>query len=140
MWGCPKCRRAYTLKDKHFRNGFYCQCGYVAHGKDGMNYVEAVGDEVADILKTLGFSRAKGCGCKILMREMNSLGAAGCRREFRQLVAKLTEKYEATTWTERIRAAGLAVLSGIAFKLNIADPIPDLLNEAIRRADSNCRA
>jgi hypothetical protein len=141
MWTCPKCERSWPIGVRNFRGtGFHCLCGRVARSIDDMTYRPAVGEELATILHSIGLRAKEGCGCPELRREMNDLGPDGCRREFDRLVSTLREKYQATTWTERILAAGLAVLTGIAFKLNISDPIPDVLREAIRRAESIGRA
>jgi hypothetical protein len=94
------------------------------------------GTELKAIFKSIGFNAEKQCGCENLRLEMDKLGVGGCRREFDRLAAVLQGKYQVTSWTERIRAAGLATLSGLAFRLNVANPVPDLLREAIKRAEA----
>ena len=96
-----------------------------------------VGDKLASLLKSLRFTAKENCGCRELQLELNTLGVDGCRREFDRLVAVLQEKYATTTWIDRMKATGLAIITGLAFRLSIDNPIPDLLREAIRQSEEN---
>lgn len=91
------------------------------------------GTELTKLLKELGIS-PKDCACDERAKAMNLLGVDGCRREFDTIVDWLrTEQFHAS-WRTWARAAGVAILTGLAFQLDPFDPAPGLLREAIRRA------
>lgn len=130
MFACPKCRLRFP---KQLSVKIHCSCGHVIQPQ-GMVDTFGPGTEYAKLVKSLGFKPTKKCGCAKLMREMDELGVDGCRRDFDRLCGLLQEKYDAASWPERQKAKGMAVLTGLAFKVSWTDPIPDVLNEAIRLA------
>lgn len=92
------------------------------------------GTELARLIKELRLR--KDCsGCAFNAGQMNTWGVQGCRDNFDTIVGWLRESEETLGWVEKIKAAAMAVTSGLAFKINWDDPIPDLINEAIRRAE-----
>lgn len=92
-----------------------------------------VGSEFRCITESLHL-HGEGCNCIQLMHKMDSLGVVGCTKEFDSLVADLDANKSQFGLQHIALAAANAVLNGLAFKVNWADPIPGLLQEAIRRA------
>lgn len=78
----------------------------------------------------------QGCNCPALLKEMNGLGPDGCRRDRERLVAALVENAKKYTWGEKFVAAVKAVVTGLAWQIDLTDPYGSLLDEAIRRADT----
>lgn len=95
-----------------------------------------VGMEMLELLHSLGAEPHSSCNCAARAAEMNVWGIAGCREHREEIVGWLREAYAHTTWIDRMRAAGNAVLLGLAFKLDWNDPIPGILDEAIRRTEA----
>ncbi len=129
----------FTTRDLFHVNGrtrerIPCVCGRMLT-LDCLANRPLVGSEVKELSRSLGFQPTKQCGCEKLRRKMDRLGVAGCRQEFASLAEQLREKYDATSWSDRAKASGWAVLTGLAFALNPLDPIGSLLTEAIRRAE-----
>lgn len=67
---------------------------------------------------------------------MDSWAVQGCRENLGTIVDWMREVAAETSWLQRSVAAGRAVLSGLAFRLDMADPMPSLVREAIRRAEA----
>ena len=94
------------------------------------------GTELAAIFQQIAVKNKPGCGCKAIAKEMNRLGVAGCREHREELLAKLKENYDLYGLTDKLIAAFKTVTSGLASKINPLDPLGSLLDEAIRRAES----
>lgn len=92
------------------------------------------GTELHGLLLSLGI-RPQGCGCNSLAAKMDSLGVAWCREHRAELVEHLRAEAAKRSWWERLRAAGLAVVTGVAFRIDPADVMGSLLDEACRRAE-----
>lgn len=93
------------------------------------------GTELKLLLESLGIAEKPNCGCRGLMNEMNRLGMDGCNRERDRLVAALREKREAFGLADTARAAALALSNGLAFRISWFDPMPDLFDLAVTRAE-----
>jgi hypothetical protein len=96
---------------------------------------EPVGTNLKKLIDSLGVEGSPGCNCESLRLEMDRLGIAGCLRERARLIAALRESAESVSWLSKLKAAGPAVWSGLVFKVNPADPIPGLFDEAVRMAN-----
>lgn len=92
----------------------------------------SVGTRLHDVILSLGIKPKPNCGCRALMLEMDNLGVKGVaekREHYADALRKRADKFGVATW---IAAGTAAVLSGLAFKINPLDPMPGLLDEAIR--------
>jgi hypothetical protein len=91
------------------------------------------------LLKELDIpTKVEGCGsCHKMARQMNAWGVEGCRKQehFDYLVGHFRTHIKDYSWMERLKAAAMAVATGLAFKLDWLNPIPSLISEAIRRAE-----
>lgn len=97
--------------------------------------VEGPGTELKRILSSLGISPSPSCHCGKKMAEMNRRGVEGCRATKDEIAGWLREGQDKWGWASKVKAAALAVTTGIAFKVNWADPFPDLVEEACKRAE-----
>lgn len=87
------------------------------------------------ILASLRIQPLPGCDCEGYARQMDEWGVDGCRQHFDEIVAHFREYAALYGWTAKFQAAALAAATGLAFKLNWLDPLPDIIREAIRRAE-----
>jgi hypothetical protein len=92
------------------------------------------GTELKLLLDSLGL-HAGGCGCEQRVREMNIWGIEGCKTNREKIIAWLQTEKSKRSWSEKILAGYHAISLGLAIKLNPIDPIPGLVDEAIRRAE-----
>lgn len=95
---------------------------------------EGPGKELKLILESLGLRPRGGCNCAKLENQMNAWGVADCVANREWILTRLREQQTKIPWYDKIKAATLAVTTGLAFKLNPTDPAPGLLDEALRRA------
>jgi hypothetical protein len=94
------------------------------------------GTELKRIFSDLGINSSPDCACNAKANEMDIWGVQKCRENVDNIVQWLRENQEKYTWKDRIAAAAKAVTTGLAFKLNILDPFPSLVAEAIARAEA----
>lgn len=72
-----------------------------------------------------------------MIRKMNAWGTEGCRTTHREeIIAHLREAYDEAGVTSKLLAFGLAVASGLAWKIDRSDPLGWMLDEACRRAEA----
>lgn len=93
------------------------------------------GTELKALLTSLGISGDEGCGCDKFAAQMNAWGPDGCRDRLGTIRDWLTANMKKYSWSARITAAAKAFATGLAFQINWLDPFPDLIREAIRRAE-----
>lgn len=67
---------------------------------------------------------------------MNALGVDGCRANRAELVAELQAKSWDFSALDSLRAAGDALQTGLAWRINPLDRFGSLLDLAIERAES----
>lgn len=92
------------------------------------------GTELQSLLLSIGIDKKSDCGCNAQMAKMNYWGVEGCTKHFNEIVGFLKDGIVHFGWADRMKAAALATIKGLAFKLNPLDPIPSLVKEAIKRA------
>lgn len=97
------------------------------------------GTELTKMLRGLGVNPAAGCDCKAKARKMDEWGIEGCKANRDLIVGWMREGVGRWGWSDRLKAAAMAVTSGLAFKLDVLDPFPSLIDEAIRRAEEQER-
>ena len=95
------------------------------------------GDELAALLKSLGINPG-WCttGCHNFAKQMNQWGVEGCRARRAEIVQRLEEQQRAAGWSVTAKAAAMAMVNGIAFRIDLADPLGWLVDEAIRLAEA----
>lgn len=94
------------------------------------------GRQLQTLFSQLGVEYREDCQCAAYARQMDLWGVAGCRECFDEIVSRLRTNAEKYSVWEHMRAAVEAVRAGLAFRVNPVDPFPDLVAEAIRRAEA----
>lgn len=119
---------------------------YVTGVQSGLTVISANGErsvasggpgtELATLLARLGIHKKASCACDRFSNEMNALGPDGCEADIDRLVREIEANKVAWGWniTEAIKAAGKAILSGLAFQINPANPVESLVRLAIKRS------
>jgi hypothetical protein len=97
------------------------------------------GTEMKKILGSLGVNPSPTCDCNAFAVRMDEWGVEGCREHFDEIVEQLQKHHGRWGWAAHIKAAALAVKTGLAFKLDPLNPFPSLVREAINRAEFNQR-
>lgn len=92
------------------------------------------GSQLWKIFKSLGVETAPDCNCLLMAEVMNSLGVKGCIEAKDRLVYILKKNQKRYGLTQYLKSGALALREGLAFKIDPIDPLPGLLNEALRRA------
>jgi len=95
-----------------------------------------VGSQMWRLLASLGVRHTPTCPCLSFAEQMNAWGVAGCRLARAEIVEHMRTHARAYGWGTVARAAGLAIVTGVAWKINPLDPYGSLLDEAIRRAEA----
>lgn len=88
----------------------------------------------------LGITMPNNCTCNALAVQMDIWGPAGCRTHSDAIVAQIKANQDLWGWTAAFKnfasAAVGSLKSGLWRKVNWTDPIPGLVQEAIRRAEA----
>jgi hypothetical protein len=93
-----------------------------------------VGSQLWRLLESLGVRHTSTCSCIALAQQLNDWGHAGCRLARAEIVERMRNNAQTYGWGTIAKAAGLAIVTGVAWKINPLDPYGSLLDEAIRRA------
>jgi len=93
-----------------------------------------VGTELHSMLALLGIYTSETCDCETFANQMDAWGVDGCQEHKPEILAWLEAARTKSTWLQNLSAAVNAIKTGVAAKINPLDPIPGLVNEAIRRA------
>lgn len=93
------------------------------------------GTELKIMLSTLGINPSETCDCNGKAVQMDLWGVEGCKENRETIIGWMKDGQKRWGWKDKVAAATKAVLSGLAFKLNVVDPYPGLIDEAIRRAE-----
>lgn len=114
------------------------------------------GTELKKILSSVGIDPGPNCSCRGRMLAMDEMGVQGCRDNFDTIVGWLVESADAWGWNsvvtkkaeegqtilslaDKLTIGWKSLTSGLAFKVNWSNPYPDLVNEAISRAEAATR-
>lgn len=94
------------------------------------------GTELRKLLRSIGLSPKTGvCLCDDMASNMNLWGVDGCKLRLGEIVIHLKEQFKQTPKSKILKAAALSVLNRWAYRIDILDPIPSIVLEAIRRVD-----
>lgn len=96
---------------------------------------EPVGGNFKQLASSLGIAPSC-CDCKKLMKQMDRLGAKGCREHRERLIERLRANAKTVPWLQKLLAVAPAIWNGLSFKVNPLDPIPGLFDEAVRRTET----
>jgi hypothetical protein len=136
------------INDAGWRKHRCTRCGYVSvfippwsnrivrQCGDRTPPAPSVGSELMELFAEHGLEARSTCHCKRMAAMMDGWGLTGCGAHRPEILAHLRKEYEHASWVDRMRAAGNAALSGLAFKLDWSDPCPGLLDEAMRRTEA----
>ena len=135
VYHCPRC--GYTTPPVKFPpEAVHRECPAAAAPIE----TSGPGAELMAILKSLAITEQAGCDCLAKARQMDAWGVAGCRENFNTIIGWMRDGQGRWGWGEKFKAAALAAATGLAFKINWADPFPGLIEEAIRRAEAKSQA
>jgi hypothetical protein len=95
-----------------------------------------VGSHLWRLLESLGVRHSDECDCLAWAERMNAWGPAGCRQQRAAIVAHMRDSARNYGWGDLAKAAAKALMTGLAWQLNPLDLYGSLLDEAIRRAES----
>lgn len=111
---------------------------------DDKSIERGVGSNLKKLMAKLKVYSHSGCDCNSIARDMDEKGSVWCRENFDKIVAAMKANWERWTWAAQFRAAAvaatMAVATGLAAKVNWLDPLPGLLEEAIRITEEEERA
>jgi hypothetical protein len=96
-----------------------------------------VGFELAKLYKSLGINPPKDCTCRALEAKMNALGPDECRKQEAELVEAMEQNAAKYKWTDTLKAGFAALKSGVAWKINLLDPLRSCLRIAIERTEAD---
>ena len=101
------------------------------------------GTELLNLTAELGIRHPKRCDCKRLARWMDRIGVNGCLVHFQHIVGRVRDNAAIWGWKDKLfntaTAAWKAVLSGLVLQIDPRDPIPGLVEIAIRRAEKKAK-
>jgi hypothetical protein len=95
---------------------------------------EGPGTELKAIIASLGVEPSPTCDCNGRAVQMNIMGDDEVEKQEEIVAGWLSEGAERWSWAETIRVASRAVMQGLAFKLNPANPYLSLVREAVKRS------
>jgi len=88
------------------------------------------------LLKSLGITTTAGCSCNSKAAQMDAWGVAGCREHRAEIIGWIRDGQTQWGLSSLVIGAVKALTTGLALSLNPLDPIPGLVDEAIRRAEN----
>jgi hypothetical protein len=91
------------------------------------------GRRLAALLASLGFTKVGCAGCNDLSLQMNLWGIEGVQARREEIKVWLKSKYVEQSWGSILAAAGKAVVSGVAFRIDPLDVFGSLIDEACRQ-------
>lgn len=93
------------------------------------------GSHLWRLLESIGITHDPNCDCLGFAEKMNAWGGVGCRQHRAEIIERLRTQQKRYGWAATFAAAGHAIKSGLAFRLNPLDPFGSLADEAIRLAE-----
>jgi len=97
------------------------------------------GTELANMLRQMGIVSSGGCDCKARQATMDQWGVDKCRERIDEIVGWIEEGAPRWGWAERLKAAALAVVTGLAWQIDPTDPYRSLVTIAIDRAEAKAK-
>lgn len=91
------------------------------------------GTALMKLLADLGLSPTEDCDCQEKMELMDAWGVAKCRFNRTTVIQWLRDGQVSWHWRGRLRHI-LQTAVGLTFKVNPVDPMPGLVDEALRRS------
>lgn len=105
------------------------------------HFTRGVGTHLKLLLKELGInSDLCGEGCGSFAAQMDAWGIEGCQQNREAILERLRQRYKETSWKTSLNAAWQTIVSGKVFEMNVLHPLEWLVDEAVRRADSESKA
>lgn len=102
-----------------------------------IRFTRGVGTHLKLLLKELGVnSDLCGEGCGSFAAAMDGWGIEGCIQNREAILERLRQRYKETSWKTSLNAAWQTIVSGKVFEMNVLHPLEWLVDEAVRRADS----
>jgi len=95
------------------------------------------GSQLWHIFGRLGIEHRPDCSCLLLADIMNDLGPQGCRERRDDLLRLMRKNQKKYGWHTFLKAGVKALTTGMVFKVNPTDPLPGLLDLAIRKAEES---
>ena len=130
---CSVCGRAVPTSDPPERVHAVCSIPKARPDILKKFSSQGAGSELKAILSSIGINPAN-CKCNRIAAEMDRCSFQELMLRRDEFVGELREAYLKSSWLQRITAAGLALKTGLAFQINWIDPLPDLVDEAIKRS------
>ncbi len=98
---------------------------------------EGPGAELSRLLASLGINSLPGCGCEHRIIQMNIWGVLGCREpeHYAEIIQWLREASANLPISLHTLAAIKSLATSLPFRVNWLDPIPGIIDEAVRRAE-----
>jgi hypothetical protein len=97
------------------------------------------GSQLWRLLESLHVRHTATCPCLGFAEQMNAWGVAGCRLARPEIVEHMRTHARAYGWGTFVQAAGRAVLTGLAWRIDLTNPYGSLADESIRRAEASER-
>lgn len=94
------------------------------------------GTEMLSLTAELGIVSPPGCGCKGTAATMDRLGVEGCRERISDLRLMVAGAWESWGWKDKLKAVAASAWKAAGLGVNPTDPVRDLLEIAIERADA----
>lgn len=116
------------------------QYGMIVLGCRDEDAPQGPGRELKLMLNSLGITPGTTCDCNERMTAMNDWGVDGCLQNRDTIIEWLKSGQVRWGWRDKMQAAAMAVVTGLAFKLNPIDPFPGLVDECIRLAKEKADA
>lgn len=93
------------------------------------------GTEMLSLTAELGIVSPAACGCKTLAAQMDKLGVDGCRAMMSDLKVTMHVNWESWGWRDKLKAVAASAWKAAGLGVNPTDPVRDLLEIAIERAE-----
>lgn len=93
------------------------------------------GTELKRILAKLGVNPSPSCDCNAKAKQMDAWGIEGCKQRREDIAKELGDNAPRWGWQDKVKAAALAVKTGLAFRINPLNPFLSLVDMAIKEAE-----
>lgn len=94
------------------------------------------GTEMLLLTKELGIHSPAGCGCKSMALNMDRLGLDECRARLPDLKLMVAGNWASWGWKDKLSAVSAAAWKAAGLGVNPTDPVRDLLEIALERAEA----